>query len=446
MIHVLSTSSIANLCKNIQENIPTSIASLFEEIIDVNSTRPTADVVCPCCGGKVHVHDNPVTTLKDMPWIPGKPRILRVRFHRYRCQKCGHTFNENITFKYPGTRVTSRAALWIKILLMHQMTIKAVSDLTGIHWGTVSKIHKEIMDEALKTRSEELRKSGYRPKHLAVDEFAMHKGHTYATCVMDLDMGDILWVGAGRSIAAFTKFFEETDLEYLSEVEAVAMDMNASFNTLVEKYLPHAAIVYDRYHMQAQYGRDVLGAVRLEEARQHKEKADNLKLGITENIAEEQATKAEDSIKEENRLYKEVKQARWTLLCKEETLSDKKAENLKEILKKHENLTVCHTMKEELSDLFELRNPDLAAVEWEKWFKGAEESNIPQLQKFARLKRKRKEGLIAHSAHPITTGKLEGFNNKIKVAKRIGYGYKNDEYFFTLIRYSALPSIRNGTV
>jgi transposase len=111
-----------------------------------------------------------------------------LRFHRYRCQKCGHTFNENITFKYPGTRVTSRAALWIKILLMHQMTIKAVSDLTGIHWGTVSKIHKEIMDEALKTRSEELRKSGYRPKHLAVDEFAMHKGHTYATCVMDLDM------------------------------------------------------------------------------------------------------------------------------------------------------------------------------------------------------------------------------------------------------------------
>ena len=94
-----------------------------------------------------------------------------------------------------------------RFCLMHQMTIKAVSDLTGIHWGTVSKIHKEIMDEALKTRSEELRKSGYRPKHLAVDEFAMHKGHTYATCVMDLDMGDILWVGAGRSIAAFTKFF-----------------------------------------------------------------------------------------------------------------------------------------------------------------------------------------------------------------------------------------------
>ena len=33
------------------------------------------------------------------------------------------------------------------------------------------------------------------------------------------------------------------------------MDMNASYNRLVEEYLPHAAIVYDRYHMQAQYGK-----------------------------------------------------------------------------------------------------------------------------------------------------------------------------------------------
>ena len=70
------------------------------------------------------------------------------------------------------------------------------------------------------------------------------------------------------------------------------------------------------------------------------------------------------------------------------------------------------------------------------------ESGIPQLEKFARLKKKRIDGLVAHSAHPISTGKLEGFNNKIKVAKRIGYGYRNDEYFFTLVRYSSLPAVR----
>jgi len=39
--------------------------------------------------------------------------------------------------------------------------------------------------------------------------------------------------------------------------------------------------------------------------------------------------------------------------------------------------------------------------------------------------------------------KLEGFNNKIKVTKRIGYGYRDDDFFFTLIRYLSIPSVRS---
>jgi len=66
-------------------------------------------------------------------------------------------------------------------------------------------------------------------------------------------------------------------------------------------------------------------------------------------------------------------------------------------------------------------------------------AHIPALVKFAELKRSRLDGLAAHAVFPISTGKLEGFNNKIKVAKRIGYGYRDDEYFFTLVRYLALP-------
>ncbi len=52
--------------------------------------------------------------------------------------------------------------------------------------------------------------------------------------------------------------------------------------------------------------------------------------------------------------------------------------------------------------------------------------------------------LAAHALFPISTGKLEGFNNKIKVAKRIGYGYRAEDYFFTLIRYLSLPTVRRS--
>lgn len=94
-------------------------------------------------------------------------------------------------------------------------------------------------------------------------------------------------------------------------------------------------------------------------------------------------------------------------------------------------------MKEEMSSLFELKDIDIATERWTKWFEAAKSSQIPQLVKFAELKQKRLKGLIAHSKYPISTGKLEGMNNKIKVAKRIAYGYRDEDYFFTLIRYKS---------
>lgn len=48
------------------------------------------------------------------------------------------------------------------------------------------------------------------------------------------------------------------------------------------------------------------------------------------------------------------------------------------------------------------------------------------------------------TVYPISTGKLEGFNNKTKVTKRVGCGYRNDDYFFTLIKYLSLPSTRQA--
>ena len=81
---------------------------------------------------------------------------------------------------------------------------------------------------------------------------------------------------------------------------------------------------------------------------------------------------------------------------------------------------------------------------WDRWFDAAEVSGIPVLDKYAKLKRLRLNGLVAQAIFPISTGKLEGFNNKIKAAKRISYGYRDENYFHTLIRYHALPASRTS--
>ena len=89
---------------------------------------------------------------------------------------------------------------------------------------------------------------------------------------------------------------------------------------------------------------------------------------------------------------------------------------------------------------------DEAYYGWIKCFTAAKESGIPQLQKFAELKEKRLKGLVAHATYSIGTGKLEGMNNKIKVAKRITYVYRDEDYFFRLIKYQSSLSIPKNLV
>ena len=397
-------------------------------MLHLKSKRNTEEETCPYCGGQVHICGSHSMKLRDMPINPGTRQDIEIAYHRYRCQSCARTFSEEITFKYPETRIST--------FLRFNIPISTVQKITGVHWDTIKRIQKEIMDEAIADRRRKLLREGYKPKHLAVDEFAIHKGHRYATCVMDLDTGDVLWVGKGRTKADFSIFFQEMDMDYLSEVEAVAMDMNASYNALVNEHMPWAEIVYDRYHMQAQFGKDVLGAVRLEEARKHNALAKQLK--------EDGFPKKE--IKEEKWLYSEVKRARWILLAGEDSLSDKDVSSLKKILDDHANLALCHAMKEEMTRLFDLRDGDEARKGWIKWFEGAKSSGIPALVRFGELKEKRIDGLIAHASHPISTGKLEGFNNRIKVAKRIAYGYRDEDYFFSLIQFISIPSIRSQSL
>lgn len=410
---------------------------------DVISNRPTSDISCLHCGSKVHIYDSSTVRLKDLPPSAGTRSILKVFFHRYRCTSCKTSFSEDIPFRHSGSRVTERLSDFIKSFLKHHMSIKDIAAITGVHWDTISRIHTQYMQEKLEERTAELALSDYRPRYLAVDEFAIHKGHTYATCVMDIEKGDVIWVGKGRAINDFSKFFQETSAEYLANVKAVAMDMNASYNRLIEENLPHADIVYDRYHFQAQYGKDVLGAVRLEQARLHKERAVRIKESITDDMSKNEKDELRKAAKIEGSLYSKLKKSRWTLLKNGSKLAQDNADKLRGILENHSDLAVCYAMKEEMIRLYGLTDVTEAKNGWLNWFDAARQSAIPQLQKFAELKEKRLPGLIAHAQHNISTGKLEGFNNKIKVAKRIGYGYRNDEHFFTMIKFLSLPTARS---
>ena len=325
-----------------------------QSVLLFESKQETNDVSCPQCQGKVYADGYGNLTLKGMPVWYGIAQELSFICHRYECRKCGKKFTEAVPLQHPGTKVTERAARWIQAMLRFKVSIRSIQGLTGIHWETIRKLHLEIMESSIEEHMSELKASGYRPRLLAVDEFAIRKGHSYATCVMDLETGEILWVGEGRSKEDFERFFAETDPSFLSDVMAVAMDMNASYHILVRKHLPHAEIVYDRYHMQAQFGKDVLGVVRLEEARAHKEKSNALRESLSQRQGEDRR-QAKEEARQERQRYTQVKRARWTLLKSADALGESQATHLAEILESHSDLAVCYAMKEQMCDLFDLR-------------------------------------------------------------------------------------------
>ena len=132
-------------------------------IFELYSNQTSESITCPHCGSRMHVYDNASVNLREIPFNSLYYTIFKVHVHRYRRTKCRASTTENIPFKYKETRITDNAAEFVKSLLMHRMSVKDVSLMTGINWNTISSIHKEFMKGELEQRREELRRSNYKP-------------------------------------------------------------------------------------------------------------------------------------------------------------------------------------------------------------------------------------------------------------------------------------------
>ena len=114
---------------------------------------------------------------------------------------------------------------------------------------------------------------------------------------------------------------------------------------------------------------------------------------------------------------------------------------LDELLAANQALMVVYVLKDDLKELWRLGDQDDAQAAWQAWFSRAIESGIEPLIAFAKKLQNYLSGILAHCRWPLHTSLLEGINNKIKVIKRMAYGFRDDQYFFLKIR-AAFPGIR----
>ena len=114
---------------------------------------------------------------------------------------------------------------------------------------------------------------------------------------------------------------------------------------------------------------------------------------------------------------------------------------LKELLDANKRLAAVYVLKDDLKQLWNFTCPKKARQFWRQWRERAMHSAIAPLKAFARRLDGYIGGILSHCRYPLHTSILEGINNKIKVIKRMAYGYRDDDYFFLKIR-QAFPGIR----
>jgi transposase len=374
-------------------------------VLRLRRDRSRATYCSGCWREAPAIHDAEWRTVRDLPLFEHAVELEVPRL-RVACTHCGPKL-ELLGWLEPYARVTQRLAESV-VRLCAVMSIQHVAEYFGLNWKTVKAIDKRSLQRRL------------GPVDLAgvtvigMDEFAIQRGHRYATVVIEPARKRVLWVGRGRSREELRPFFGLLGPQGCAALQAVVMDMNTAYEQEVRAHAPQARLVYDLFHVVAKYGREVIDRVRVDEAN---------RLGA------------------DRRGRRLVKGARWLLLRNRENVTREADQvRLSELLAANRALLTVYVLKDDLKALWDYRHEGYARRFWSGWYRRAIRSRIAPLQAFARRLRLYLPGVLAHCRYPLNTSLLEGINNKIKVIKRMAYGFRDDEYFFLKIR-AAFPGI-----
>jgi len=355
--------------------------------------QPRKTLRCPACGSReVQPHGTVKRRFRTVP-IGSKPVFIEFPIPRVCCQHCGVTRQVAIDFADPRRSYTKAFERYALELSRH-MTILDVARHLGVSWDVI----KEIQKRDLEHRFARPKLGGLR--QIAVDEIAAGKGQRYLTVVLDLETGAVVFVGDGRGGDALKPFWRRLR-RAKARVEAVAMDMSPAYQQAVSSHLNGAVIVFDHFHVVKLFN----------------DKLSDLRRSLYHQAEDEQK--------------KVLKGSRWLLLKAPENLDPDRDEvaRLEEALRLNKPLATAYYLKEDLRQFWDQPGKRFAGAFLRDWVRRAESSGVRMLEQMARTLTAHWSGLLAYYDYPISSGPLEGTNNKIKTMSRQACGFRDHEFY-----------------
>ncbi|NLK28446.1 MAG: ISL3 family transposase [Clostridiales bacterium] len=359
-------------------------------------TSPSPQI-CPCCGSQTsRIHDYRSQVIKDLP-MQMKHTYLVLRKRRYICS-CGKRFLEKYSFLPTYKRQTLRLSFKIIALLRETRSIKSVANEVNVSASTIARLLDTVSYS-----------SPSLPECIGIDEF---KGNAetgkYQCILVDARKHRLLDILPDRNQAHLSAYFREANRAERNRVKFFVCDMWKPYVDLAKAYFPNATVIIDKYH----FIRYVTWAI--------------------ENVRKRLQKKMSASLR------KYYKRSRRLILTRYQKLKDENKKACDLMLLYNDDLRAAHYLKEWFYDICQSSKYSYQRTAFWEWVKTAEKSGIPEFMSCAATYRNWSEGILNAFKYGYTNGPTEGYNNKIKVLKRISYGMKNFKRFRTRIIHCSI--------
>ncbi len=383
-----------------------------------DAARPTIEVdmqprkngrpICSGCGHARPGYDRlPARRFEFVP-LWGIAVLFVYAMRRVDCPACGVKV-ERVPWADGKSSLTT-SYRWFLARWAKRMSWKEVAGAFHVGWDRVYDAVKQAVSWGLAHRD----LSGVEA--IGVDEVQWQRGHKYQTVVYQLDEGSkrLLWIGKDRKAKTLLRFFRFLGKARTARLEFVCSDMWQAYLKVIAKKAPQALHVLDRFHIVQRINK-AIDEVRAAEVKQL----------------------------ERDGYQPVLTGARWLLLKRRENLTTEQTVKLKEILRYNLKSVRSHLMKEDFQRFWEYWNLLWAAKFLDAWCTRAMRSKIEPMKKVARTLRAKRELLLNwfRAGGQLSTGTVEGMNNKLKLITRKSYGFRTQEAYETALYHTlaALP-------
>ena len=356
---------------------------------------------CPCCNSRLPRNKVGRRAVMDCPMPHGAMVYLTFPTVQGRCRSCDRYVTTCPQEVHPDCHATWRlmrlVSSWASLA-----TNSEVAAMFEISDATVRRYDKIVLKEDTPPPLlDGLRK-------LLIDEKSVRKGHCYVTIILNGETGELLHMQEGRKKESVEAFFEQLTAEQRAGIVAVGIDRSGAYQAAVEKWLPNADIVFDRFH---------------------------LVMNVNQAVDEVRRTQCRKANSEDRQL---IKGQRYLILGNPENLDEDGRGKLDRLLDANEAISTAYLLKEQFRWLFTYTRLGWAVRALENWCEMAMASGLAPFQRLARSFKRQREKVCGFVKHGLTSGLIEGFNNLVARMVHKACGYRDLDYLELKLRHRSV--------